>query len=165
MQDNQSLFSGARSALPPGPGLITDRGRGRTRIAVLLLSSFIAVAGAASLWARHCPHARRTCSMQRGAITSAYSQKLSDSQRAELQAERARLAQLLAGYEDAMERGEGCQMGFMKYRLELLRVDAQLTRCGYERAHLQRQIAHLETLRARMLTGYGETQGPAGHDE
>ena len=105
------------------------------------------------------------CSLARSAGTTAHAGRLSEAQRAELRAERARIAQILSDYEDAMERGEGCQMGFMKYRLELLRIDSQLTQCGYERAHLQQQIAHLEALRARMLTGYGETQGPAGHDE
>ncbi len=161
MQDDNSLFSGARSVLPPGPGLVT----GRTRLGVVLLSSFIAVAGVASLWARHCPPARHTCPLGRSVATTAPTGRLSDAQRAELRAERVRIAQLLDSYEDAMERGEGCQMGFMKYRLELLRIDAQLTHCGYERAHLQRQIAHLEAMRARMLTGYGETQGPEAHDE
>jgi hypothetical protein len=160
MQDSNSLFTGARSALPPGPGVVTHR----TRLGVVLLSSFIAVAGVASLWARHCPHARRTCSMTR-TVSAHQPTSLSEAQRAALQAERTRIAQILSDYEDAMERGEGCQMGFMKYRLEILRIDAQLTQCGYERAHLQRQIAHLEAMRARMLTGYGETQGPAGHDE
>jgi hypothetical protein len=79
--------------------------------------------------------------------------------------ERARLIERIGEYEEAMERGEGCRVGFVKYRLELLRIDEQLSRCEYERAYLQRQIAHLEAMRARMLTGYGEMQGPAGHDE
>ncbi len=161
MQDSNSLFSEAHSALPPGPGVVTYR----TRLGVVLLSSFIAVAGAASLWARHCPHARRTCAVTRTADSAHQTTALSEAQRVALRAERARISQILSDYEDAMERGEGCQMGFMKYRMQILRIDAQLTQCGYERAHLQRQIAHLEALRARMLTGYGETQGPAGHDE
>lgn len=91
--------------------------------------------------------------------------RLSDAERAELTAERSRLLQLLAGYEESMEHGQGCRMGFVKYRLDLLRIEEKLAGCGYKRAHLRRQIAHLEALRARMLTGYGETQGPDAHDE
>lgn len=91
--------------------------------------------------------------------------RLSDAERAQLVAERSRLLQLLAGYEESMEHGQGCRMGFVKYRLDLLRIEEKLAGCGYKRAHLRRQIAHLEALRARMLTGYGETQGPDAHDE
>lgn len=91
--------------------------------------------------------------------------RLSDAERAQLTAERSRLLQLLAGYEESMEHGQGCRMGFVKYRLDLLRIEQKLAGCSYKRAHLQRQIAHLESLRARMLTGYGETQGPDAHDE
>jgi len=160
MQDRNSLFSEARSALPPGPAVVT----GRSRVGVLLLTSFLACAGAASIWVRTCHHARSSCPTGRTA-TAVQAAKLSAEQRAQLQAEKTRLLHLLDSYEDAMERGEGCSMGFMKYRLEVLRIDEKLTECGYERAHLQRQIAHLEAMRARMLTGYGETQGPAGHDE
>src|SRR5262249_23956960 len=125
-------------------------------------------AASALLLSRHPHPATPSCQLMRHGDRPAVAsdaQSLTDAQRAQLVAERARLSQLLDKYEDAMEHGEGCRMGLVKYRLELLRSDEKLSRCSYERAHLRRQIAHLEELRARMLTGYGETQGPAGHDE
>jgi hypothetical protein len=136
---------------------------------MLLLAGIIACAGAASV-ALHCKHpSRHSCATVRHVSVadtiSAAGQPLTEAQRAQLVAERARLIELIGEYEDAMERGEGCRMGFIKYRLDLLRIEEKLSRCDYERAHLQRQIAHLEALRARMLTGYGELQGPDGHDE
>jgi hypothetical protein len=163
MQERHSLFSGAHSALPPGPGLIT----GKTRLGVLLLTSFLACGGIASLWVRSGQKARHTCSLAAGPGEAERSPapQLGPEQRAQLEGERDRLLQILAGYEDSMEHGQGCRLGFVKYRLDYLRIEEKLARCGYQRAQLRRQIAHLEGLRARMLTGYGETQGPEGHDE
>ena len=167
MQERYSLFSAAHSALPPGPGLVTDRHRGKTRLGVLLLTSFLACGGLASLWARSGSQDRHACSLKAVEDTpdSAPAPQLSEEQRAQLEAERDRLLQLLSGYEDSMEHGQGCRLGFVKYRLDFLRIEERLARCGYKRAQLRRQIAHLETLRAHMLTGYGEIQGPEGHDE
>lgn len=162
MQERHSLFSGAHSALPPGPGLIT----GKTRFGVLLLTSFLACGGIASLLVRSGQKARHDCSLAAPAEADrAPAPQLSEEQRAQLEAERDRLLQLLSGYEDSMEHGQGCRLGFVKYRLDFLRIEERLARCGYKRAQLRRQIAHLETLRAHMLTGYGEIQGPEGHDE
>ena len=169
MQERHSLFSGAHSALPPGPGLITYKDK--TRLGVLLLASFLACGGLAGLWAqaraRSGHDGRHACSLRPAAEASdsVPAPQLSGEQRAQLEAEHARLQQLLAGYEDSMEHGQGCRMGFVKYRLDLLRIEEKLAKCGYKRTQLRRQIAHLESLRARMLTGYGETQGPEAHDE
>lgn len=165
MQERHSLFSGAHSALPPGPGLITYRGK--TRFGVLLLASFLACGALGGLLARRGHEDRHTCSLRavEDARESAPAPQLTEEQRAQLEAEHERLVQLLAGYEESMEHGQGCRMGFVKYRLDLLRIEEKLAKCGYKRAQLRRQIAHLEALRARMLTGYGETQGPEGHDE
>lgn len=169
MQERHSLVSGGHSALPPGPGLVT----GGTRLGGLLLAAVLVCGGAASFVLHGQKHCRHSCAMaQAGQAaslesvhTNAPAQRLSDEQRAQLMAERDRLLQLLAGYEESMGHGQGCRMGFVKYRLDLLRIEEKLAQCGYKRAHLQRQIAHLEALRARMLTGYGETQGPEAHDE
>ena len=165
MQERHSFFSGAHSALPPGPGLITERSK--TRLVVLLLTSSLACGGLASLWARSGQKAHHACPLRTAedAADSAPAPRLGPEQRAQLEAERDRLLQLLSGYEDAMEHGHGCRMGFVKYRIDYLRIEEKLAQCGYQRAQLRRQIAHLETLRAHMLTGYGETQGPEAHDE
>lgn len=165
MQERHSLFSGAHSALPPGPGLVTYRSK--THLGVLLLTSVLACGGLAGLWARGGQKAHHACSLKavQDGADSAPAPQLTEEQRAQLEAERDRLLQLLEGYEDSMEHGQGCRMGFVKYRLDLLRIEEKLAKCGYKRAQLRRQIAHLETLRARMLTGYGETQGPEAHDE
>lgn len=168
MQERRTLFSGfsgMHSTLPPGPGLVTGRGR----VGGLLLAAILLFGGAASLLLhsqKPAPaHHRCTLVAAEDDQPALPAPRLSDAERAELTAERSRLLQLLAGYEESMEHGQGCRMGFVKYRLDLLRIEEKLAGCGYKRAHLQRQIAHLEALRARMLTGYGETQGPDAHDE
>lgn len=167
MQERISLFSGVRSALPPGPGVVA----GKARVGVLLLAGFVACAGAAGVllhgkYQAHAGCAKAATEPVQAAVSQAQPrQPLTEAQRARLLVERARLIERIGAYEEAMERGEGCRVGFVKYRLELLRIDEQLSHCEYERAYLQRQIAHLEAMRARMLTGYGEMQGPAGHDE
>ena len=65
MQERHSLFSGAHSALPPGPGLIT----GKTRLGVLLLTSFLACGGIASLFSTHPATEERIARLQ-GDITT-----------------------------------------------------------------------------------------------
>lgn len=167
MQERPSLFSGfsgVHSTLPPGPGLVT----GKVRLGGLLLASILMSGGAIGLLLQSRQPVRHHCALSAIQIDEhlqSPTPRLSDTERAQLIAERDRLRDLLTSYEESMGQGQGCRMGFVKYRLELLRIEEKLALCGYRRAHLQRQIAHLESLRARMLTGYGETQGPDAHDE
>lgn len=84
------------------------------------------------------------------------------AQREQLLAEQARLQQLIAAYEEQVTDGQGCRMGLVKYRLDLLRVERQLATCGMQRARIDSQIQHLESLRQHMLDGAGR---PSAHAE
>ena len=137
MKIRASLFAGTHLFDPLGPGLL-----GRRISGVFLALALAAVAAGGVLYHRSCPQR-----MQQAAPMAL--------EHLRLHAEKDRLDRRVADYEQDMVQGHACHMGWVRIKLEQLRLEEQLACCEAERSRIRQQIADLESFRERMHAHHG----------